>query len=58
MQAGEFDLDALCGELQKKATCSGKGPVVKQVDFNTILHKYLGKSCAEEVSTGAKANST
>ncbi|KAL5611773.1 hypothetical protein BROUX41_000652 [Berkeleyomyces rouxiae] len=38
----EFDLDALCTELKQKANCSGKGPVVKQVDFDTILKKYLG----------------
>ncbi|KAL1899363.1 DNA-binding transcription factor yap1 [Ceratocystis pirilliformis] len=38
----DFDLDALCNELKQKANCSGKGPVVKKVDFENVLKKYLG----------------
>lgn len=41
-QNGEFDLDALCSDLTKKAKCSGNGPVVGEADFNTILKKYMG----------------
>lgn len=42
VQNGDFDLDGLCSELTKKAKCSGKGPVVKEREFNDILKKYLG----------------
>lgn len=41
-QNGDFDLDALCSDLTKKAKCSGNGPVVGEADFNTILQKYMG----------------
>lgn len=41
-QSGEFDLDALCSDLTKKAKCSGNGPVVGEADFDTILKKYMG----------------
>ncbi|EGX87755.1 bZIP transcription factor (AP-1), putative [Cordyceps militaris CM01] len=47
-QSGDFDLDGLCSELTKKAKCSGSGPVVGEVDFDTILKKYMGKDVASE----------
>jgi AP-1-like transcription factor len=47
VQNGEFDLDSLCTELQKKAKCSGKGPLVQEQEFKSILKKYLGKELAE-----------
>lgn len=47
-QSGDFDLDGLCSELTKKAKCSGSGPVVGEVDFDTILKKYMGKEAAAE----------
>jgi AP-1-like factor len=44
VQNGDFDLDGLCSELQKKAKCSGSGPVVDQEEFKTVMKKYLGKT--------------
>lgn len=52
-QTGEFDLDGLCSELTKKAKCSGSGPVVGEVDFDSILKKYTGK----DVDANCVANS-
>ncbi|CCF33982.1 transcription factor PAP1 [Colletotrichum higginsianum] len=46
VQAGEFDLDGLCTELQKKAKCSGQGPVVSETDFQTVVNKWMGKDAA------------
>jgi len=46
VQAGEFDLDGLCSELQKKAKCSGQGPVVSETDFQTVVNKWMGKDAA------------
>ncbi|KAK2014210.1 transcription factor PAP1 [Colletotrichum eremochloae] len=46
VQAGEFDLDGLCSELQKKAKCSGQGPVVSETDFQTVVNKWIGKDAA------------
>ncbi|EFQ30244.1 transcription factor PAP1 [Colletotrichum graminicola M1.001] len=46
VQAGEFDLDNLCSELQKKAKCSGQGPVVSETDFQTVVNKWMGKDAA------------
>ena len=43
VQNGDFDLDGLCADLQKKAKCSGHGPVVNESDFKTVITKYLGK---------------
>ncbi|KAL2197814.1 transcription factor PAP1-domain-containing protein [Corynascus similis CBS 632.67] len=40
---GDFDLDGLCADLQKKAKCDGFGPVVSQDDFQNALRKYLCK---------------
>lgn len=44
VQSGDFDLDGLCSDLQKKAKCSGSGAVVDEVDFKTVMQKFLGKS--------------
>lgn len=44
VQNGDFDLDGLCSDLQKKAKCSGSGAVVEQGDFQAVMQKYLGKS--------------
>jgi AP-1-like transcription factor len=43
VQSGEFDLDGLCSELQKKAKCSGSGPVVEEQDFKAAVRKFMGK---------------
>ncbi|KAH7346586.1 BAP1, transcription factor bZIP [Rhexocercosporidium sp. MPI-PUGE-AT-0058] len=37
---GEFDLDLLCKDLQKKAKCSETGAVVNESDFNKIMKSY------------------
>lgn len=50
-QNGDFDLDALCSDLTKKAKCSGNGPVVGEADFNTILQKYMGDDGASCVAS-------
>jgi len=46
---GEFDLDLLCKDLQKKAKCSETGAVVNESDFNKIMKSY--------VNNGAKTSS-
>jgi len=43
VQNGDFDLDGLCSELQKKAKCSGSGAVVDEAEFKLVMKKYLGK---------------
>lgn len=48
VQDGNFDLDGLCSELQKKAKCSGHGAVVDQQDFKSVMTKYLGKKAGED----------
>lgn len=50
VQNGEFDLDGLCSELQKKAKCSGSGPVVAETDFQAVFKKFMGKDgpCADK----------
>lgn len=47
VQNGDFDLDGLCSDLQKKAKCSGGGAVVDEADFKTVMQKYL---CKDEKS--------
>lgn len=42
VQSGDFDLDGLCSDLQKKAKCSGSGAVVDEKDFKNVMSKYLG----------------
>lgn len=37
---GEFDLDLLCKDLQKKAKCSETGAVVNESDFNHVLQTH------------------
>jgi len=57
VQNGDFDLDGLCSDLQKKAKCSGSGAVVDEQDFKAVMKKYLGnksndadiKSCSESI---------
>lgn len=41
VQNGDFDLDGLCSDLQKKAKCSGAGAVVNEQDFKLVVKKYL-----------------
>lgn len=43
VQNGDFDLDGLCSDLQKKAKCSGSGAVVDERTFKDVMRKYLGK---------------
>ncbi|KAL2115868.1 hypothetical protein VTJ04DRAFT_10123 [Mycothermus thermophilus] len=52
----EFDLDALCADLQKKAKCDGTGPVVSEKDFCQIIKKHLCKDeqAANRIDTIAK----
>lgn len=48
---GDFDLDGLCSDLQKKAKCSGSGAVVDEKTFKDVMRKYLGKdggNCPDE----------
>lgn len=45
VQNGDFDLDGLCADLQKKAKCSGSGPVVDEKVFEFVMNKYLDKEC-------------
>lgn len=47
VQNGDFDLDGLCSDLQKKAKCSGSGAVVDESTFKNVMQKYLGKSDQE-----------
>lgn len=47
VQEGDFDLDGLCADLQKKAKCSGSGAVVDEKDFKSVIQKYLGKTDKE-----------
>jgi hypothetical protein len=42
VQSGDFDLDGLCSDLQKKARCSGHGAVVDEKDFKNVMTKWLG----------------
>lgn len=57
VQSGEFDLDGLCSDLQKKAKCSGSGAVVDEHTFEDVMKKYLGKdraSCAKDAAAEAR----
>lgn len=54
VQAGDFDLDGLCSELQKKAKCSGSGAVVEEQEFKTVMRKYLGSTEKEIAECEAK----
>ncbi len=48
---GDFDLDGLCSDLQKKAKCSGHGAVVDEKDFKSVMQKYL---CTDEAAKDGK----
>lgn len=48
VQNGDFDLDGLCSDLQKKAKCSGSGAVVDEQDFQAVMKKYLGSKHTDE----------
>lgn len=37
VQNGDIDMESLCSELQKKAKCSGGGPVIQETDFKDVL---------------------
>ncbi|KAB5566886.1 transcription factor PAP1-domain-containing protein [Coniochaeta sp. 2T2.1] len=54
VQNGDFDLDGLCSELQKKAKCSGSGAVVDERDFKTVMRKYLGSTEKEIAECDAR----
>ncbi|KAK4234877.1 hypothetical protein C8A03DRAFT_46867 [Achaetomium macrosporum] len=55
-KSGDFDLEGLCADLQKKAKCDGSGPVVSEEDFHQALKKYLCKDeeAAARVAAAAK----
>ncbi len=55
VQNGDFDLDGLCSDLQKKAKCSGSGAVVDEKDFQNVMKKYLGKDGVCTDGTGVRA---
>lgn len=55
VQQGDFDLDGLCNELQKKAKCSGHGAVVDHADFEVAMKKYLGKPGKGSEESGPKS---
>jgi AP-1-like factor len=50
---GEFDLDLLCKDLQKKAKCSETGAVVNESDFNKIMKSYVDKKVADKANNKA-----
>ena len=47
MKEGEFDLDLLCKDLQKKAKCSDTGAIVHESDFNMIMKRYADLKVGE-----------
>jgi len=49
VQNGDFDLDGLCSDLQKKAKCSGSGAVVDEKDFQVVMKKYLGSKNNDDI---------
>lgn len=59
VQNGDFDLDGLCSDLQKKAKCSGSGAVVAETDFKDAMRKYLNKDpesdCSKDFIAGLVA---
>jgi len=50
VKEGEFDLDSLCKDLQKKAKCSETGAVVNESDFNKIMKSYVDQKVAEKAN--------
>jgi AP-1-like transcription factor len=55
VQNGDFDLDGLCSELQKKAKCTGNGPVVAESDFKTLVKKYMDDETCLDKPTATTA---
>lgn len=55
-KSGDFDLDGLCADLQKKAKCDGTGPVISEEDFERAIKKHLCKDeqTAAKVDAAAK----
>lgn len=56
VQSGDFDLDGLCSDLQKKAKCSGSGAVVDESTFKNVMEKYLGKSDDEVEASNCRGD--
>lgn len=54
VQNGDFDLDGLCSDLQKKAKCSGGGAVVDEADFQRVMKKYLCKDEQDQAQCDAE----
>ncbi|THV48131.1 hypothetical protein BGAL_0266g00060 [Botrytis galanthina] len=54
VKEGEFDLDGLCKDLQKKAKCSETGAVVNESDFQKIMKNYAPQGCDTMTSPMAK----
>ncbi|ATZ56463.1 Bap1 [Botrytis cinerea B05.10] len=54
VKEGEFDLDGLCKDLQKKAKCSETGAVVNESDFQKIMKNYAPQGCDSTTSPPAK----
>jgi len=54
VKEGEFDLDGLCKDLQKKAKCSETGAVVNESDFNKIMQTYVDSACPSTKAANAK----
>jgi len=55
VKEGEFDLDGLCKDLQKKARCSETGAVVNESDFNKIMKTYVDSACTSTAAVAKKA---
>ncbi|TVY31862.1 AP-1-like transcription factor napA [Lachnellula subtilissima] len=51
VKEGEFDLDVLCKDLQKKAKCSETGAVVNESDFNKIMNSYVDSNKAGKAAS-------
>lgn len=54
VKEGEFDLDGLCKDLQKKAKCSETGAVVNESDFNKIMQTYVDSACTTTKAANLK----
>nr|ALO75528.1 AP1-like transcription factor [Monilinia fructicola] len=55
VKEGDFDLDNLCKDLQKKAKCSETGAVVNESDFQNIMKNYIPKGSDFSNSAAKKA---
>jgi AP-1-like factor len=56
VKEGEFDLDLLCKDLQKKAKCSETGAVVNESDFNQIMKSHIDKNGSAKADMATKPN--